>query len=309
MKAIRIHQFGSVDVMQLDQVERPVPQAGQVLVQVRAAGVGPWDAWVRAGKSVLDQPLPLTLGSDIAGVVVQLGPDVRGLSVGDEVYGVTNPSFTGGYAEYAIAQADMIAPKPRVLSFVQAAAVPVVAVTAQQMLFEHARLLPGQRVLVHGAAGSVGACALQLAAAAGAGVVGTVLHALPDSTQGAVERIIDNSRERFEDSAGPVDVVIDTVGGEVQSRSLPVLKPGGILVSSVAEPNPEALARLGVRGTFMLVNVQRPALEQIARAIDDGQLSVRVGTVCKLEEAAVAHSMLEGRVPHAPGKIVLCVDG
>src|SRR5436190_12702149 len=162
MKAARIHSFGSPDVIEFEDLPTPVPNPDEVVVQVKAAGVGPWDAWIRAGKSVLPQPLPLTLGSDLAGVVETLGAGVTGVATGDAIFGVTNPRFTDAYAEYALARRDMITAKPAALDDVQAAAVPVVAVTAWQMLFERAQVAAGQTVLVHGAGGSVGASAVQM---------------------------------------------------------------------------------------------------------------------------------------------------
>src|ERR1051325_8216600 len=136
MKAVRIHSFGSLDVIQLEEVPKPQPSEGEVLVQVKAVGVGPWDAWIRSGRSVLAQPLPLTLGSDLSGVIESVGPGVDDFDVGAEIFGVTNESFTGASAEYAIAKASMIAEKPKSLNFVHAASVPVVAVTAWQMVFD-----------------------------------------------------------------------------------------------------------------------------------------------------------------------------
>jgi NADPH:quinone reductase-like Zn-dependent oxidoreductase len=145
----------------------PEPKEGEVLVKISAAGVGPWDAWIRSGRRVLPQPLPLTLGSDVAGEVVAIGKGAHGFAVGEPVYGVTNERFTNGYAQYAACRAEMLARKPATLSYVDAASVPVVAVTAWQMLFECAGLKSGQRVLIHGAAGSVGRYAVQFAYAAG----------------------------------------------------------------------------------------------------------------------------------------------
>jgi len=149
--------------MALEEVACPLPAAGEVLVRVHAAGVGPWDAWIRAGRSAVAQPLPLTLGSDIAGIVETTGAEVTSFKPGDEVYGVTNARFVGGYAEFAIAQAAMIASKPRRLNFSDAASVPVIAVTAWQMLFDHARIVRASRVLILGAAGNLGATAVQFA--------------------------------------------------------------------------------------------------------------------------------------------------
>src|SRR3954452_18220983 len=167
MTAWRVHEFGPPNVMRFERVLRPNPGAGEVLVKVEAAGVGPWDGWIRAGKSALPQPLPLTLGSELSGEIVAVGPDVSDLRVGDQVYGVTNPRFIGAYAEYALAWAAMIACKPTSLTYIEAASVPVIAVTAWQGLFDQAQLKAGQSVLIHGGAGNVGAYAVQLARRAG----------------------------------------------------------------------------------------------------------------------------------------------
>src|SRR4051812_23609398 len=156
IKAWRVHAFGPPEAMAFETIPRPVPGPGEVLVKVHAAGVGPWDGWIRSGKSALPQPLPLTLGSDLSGDVAALGPGTTGIAVGDRVFGVTNPQFLGAYAEYAVASAAMIARKPASLSHVEAASVPVIAVTAMQGLFDHARLEAGQTVVIHGAAGKSG---------------------------------------------------------------------------------------------------------------------------------------------------------
>src|SRR5262249_12261658 len=171
MRAIRIHGFGGIDTMRLDEIPRPVPGAGEVLVAVKAAGVGPWDRLMREGQ--ISQTLPVTLGSEVSGTVVALGAGVGVFALGDAVYGATNDQFVGGYAEYALVEAGKVAPKPAALDYVTAAGLPVVAVTAWQMLFEYARIEPGQAILVRGAAGSVGACATQMAKEAGASVYGT----------------------------------------------------------------------------------------------------------------------------------------
>jgi NADPH:quinone reductase-like Zn-dependent oxidoreductase len=309
MKASRIHRFGPPDVIQLEDVPRPDPGANEVLVRVAAASVGPWDGWIRAGKSVLDQPLPLTLGSDLSGTVVALGTGVTGLALGAQVYGVTNRRFVGAYAEYAVATGGMLAAKPRRTNDQESASIPVVAVTAFQMLFEHAQVHAGQRVLIHGAGGSVGAFAVQLALHAGAHVIGT------DVGQGAqfakslgAQQVIDTAGADFTRLVAPVDVVIDTVGGQVQTRSMSVLTSGGILVSSVSEPNAEEARASGVRARFMLVDVTSAALTRIADLVDAGVLRPRLGAVLPLADARQAHEMLEGLRPRPPGKIVLAVD-
>ena len=309
MKANRIHRFGAPDVICYEDVERPVPAAGEAVVRVMAAGVGPWDGWIRAGKSVLPQPLPLTLGSDLSGIVADIGPGVSGFGPGDEVFGVTNPRFVGAYAEYAVATAGMIAHKPRRLDHVQAASLPVVAVTAWQMLHDHAGLRSGQRVLVHGAAGSVGACAVQLAARAGADVIATV--AAKDAERVArlgAQQVVDIGTSRFEDVVPPVDIVIDLIGGDVQARSLSIIKPGGVLVSAVSQPDQQLLEGRQIRAGFMLVRVDTACLEQIAQLIEAGELATHVGAVLPLAQASQAHEMLEGILPRPGGKIVLEVD-
>ena len=227
MNAARVHQFGPPEAITVERVPLPTPGEGEVLVRVAAAGVGPWDAWIRAGKSVLPQPLPLTLGSDLSGTVAAVGPGVVGARLGEEVYGVTNGRFTGAYADYALAEVARIAPKPAPLDHLQAASVPVIAVTAWQMLFDHARLVEGQRVLVHGAAGSVGAFAVQLAHQASAHVIATASAGdLVRVRDLGAEEAIDFRATRFEAVAGEVDAVIDLVGGETLERSFAVLKAG-----------------------------------------------------------------------------------
>ncbi|MEP7304845.1 MAG: NADP-dependent oxidoreductase [Acidobacteriota bacterium] len=304
MKAIRVHEFGGVDKLVYEDVEQPTPGKGEVLVRVKAVGVGPWDAWVRSGTSAVPQRLPLTPGSDLAGVVDRSGAGTPFQS-GDEVYGVTNAAFVGAYAGYAVATATMLARKPATLGFVEAASVPVVASTAWQMLFEHAHVDATTRVLVHGGAGNVGAYAVQMARDVAHEVIATALPGDLDYVRAlGAHRVIDVRSTPFESVVADVDVVLDTVGGETLARSFAVLKPGGALVSSVTVPDQEKAARLGVRGLFFLVNVTSEGLARIAEMIDGGRLSTCVGDVLPLSEARIAHEMLAGR-PHKRGKLVL----
>jgi NADPH:quinone reductase-like Zn-dependent oxidoreductase len=289
-----------------DDLPQPKPATGQLLVRVKAAGVGNWDALIREGKVQL-QPLPLILGSELAGIVEGIGADVSGFTLGDEVYGATNEQFSGAYAEYALPFAKMIAPKPKTLNFVEAASAPIVSVTAWQMLFEYGHVTAGQRVLVHGAAGNVGAYAVQLAKQAGLQVVATASSADMDYVRAlGADTVVDYKKERFEDTAAGVDVVLDTVGGDIQRRSVRVLKPGGILVS-VVSPVPEAIQkRYGIRAAYFYVDVTTARLNKITELFESGKLATDVGTVLPLEEARTAHEMLGG-APHKRGKIVLSV--
>jgi len=303
MKAARILRFGPPSVIEIDDLPLPEPAAGQLLVRVKAAGVGNWDALTREGK--FHQPLPLILGSELSGIVEAIGADAPGFKVGDEVYGATSRQWTGAHAEHALPSASMMALKPRTLNFVEAASAPIVSLTASQMVFDYAQVTAGQTVLIHGAAGNVGAYAVQLAKQSGVHVIATAAAADLDYVRGCgAERIIDYQTERFEELVTRVDVVLDTVGGDTQQRSLRVLKPGGILVS-VVSPVPEATQeRYRVRAAYLHVDVTTARLTEIAHLFDSGRIVADVGTVLPLENARAAHEMLGG-APHKRGKIVL----
>lgn len=304
MKAVRVNAFGGLDAMIYEEVPQPIPEAGQVLVKVAAAGVGPWDLWVRSGRSVLPQPLPLTLGADLSGVVEAIGAGVTDFAAGSPVYGATNARFTGAYAEYAVAEASMLAGRPMGLSDVEAASVPVIGCTALQMVFEHAGVDAGQTVVVIGGAGNVGAYAVQLALLAGAQVVATGrTHELDRiAAMGAVAVHAGAAvPARF---LGAADAVIDTVGGVALVEAFAWLRTGGVLVSSAAEPDQELARRHKVRAQFMLVAVTTNKLVQLADLFSTEDLQARIGEVLALSDARRAHAMIEtGTAP--PGKLVL----
>jgi NADPH:quinone reductase-like Zn-dependent oxidoreductase len=305
MKAGRIHHFGPPNAIVIDDIPIPKPEEGELVVRVAAAGVGPWDALIREGKSDVQLTLPVILGSDLAGIVESVGLGVAQLAPGDEVFGVTNKQFCGAYAEYAVASADMVAAKPRSLSFVEAASVPVVAVTAYQMLIDYAQLGAGQSVLIHGAAGNVGAYAVQLAKRAELQVFATARPADIEYVRSlGADTVVNHQTAKFEDVVPPVDAVLDVVGGETQFRSFGVLKPGGILVSVVSPP-PQ---REGFRSAFFLVDVTGTLLAKLTGLLDERKLTTNVGTVLPLEGARDAHEMLAG-APHKRGKIVLAMHG
>jgi NADPH:quinone reductase-like Zn-dependent oxidoreductase len=306
MKANRIHRFGSPQVIQLEEADRPLPGPEEVLVRVIASGVGPWDGWIREGKSVLPQPLPLTLGSDLSGVIETLGPDVQGFNIGDEVFGVTNPRFTGANADYAVASTHMIAAKPKTVSHIEAASVPVVAVTAWQMLFDHGGVKPGQTALILGAAGSVGSYAVQLAHAAGVRVIASASRDEAEYVRSlGADRVFDGRADGIPEDLNEIDAAIDAVGGEAQSRSLVTLRRGGVLISAVSQPDQSTADRLGVKAAFMLVDVTSATLSSISARLDANKLKTNVATVLPLSDARIAHEMLEGTRPRPRGKIVL----
>ena len=305
MKAARIHNFGGPEVIVIADVPIPVPASGEVLVRVAAAGVGPWDALIREGKSKVAPPPPLTLGSDLSGVVEAVGLGVTEFKNGDEVYGVTNPQFYGANAEYAIAFANMVTLKPLSITNIEAASVPVVAVTAWQMLFDYARAERGQTVTILGAAGSVGAYAVQLAARAGLHVVAVVKEKDIDYVRNlGAEIALDSQVGNLEVSAPRSDLLLDMVGGKTREDSLAALKPGGALVSVVStDPLP---SRADVRTVFFYVEVTTERLNTISKLFDSAELQPNVGSVLPLKEVRTAHEMLAG-APHKRGKIVLRV--
>jgi len=303
VKAVRIHSFGPPDVVLVEDVPTPMPGPNEVLVRVMAAGVAPWDAIIREGKSKVSPQPPLTLGSDFSGIVEKVGAGVTDFAPADEVYGVTNPQFCGAQAEFAVATSGMIAGKPRSLNHVEAASAPVIAVTAWQMLFQYAKAMRGETVMVVGAAGNVGAYAVQMATDAGIHVIAVARvddEDLLRSLGVGVKSIIDSSKPAFERDLPQVDAIVDTVGGSTLQRCVAALKPGGKLVTSVStQPLP-------AEAVFFYAEVTTARLQTLTTLFDAGRITARVGSILPLSEARQAQRMLAG-APHKPGKIVLQV--
>ena len=309
MRAVRVTRFGGPEVVEVQDVPVPAPGANEVLVRVEAAGVAPWDPIIREGMSEVSGSAPLTLGSDLSGVIERVGDALKdmptpGFRVGDAVYGVTNPEFVGAQAEYAVCEAGMIAPRPRGLDALQAASAPVIAVTAEQMLFEYGDLKPGQSVLIVGAAGNVGAYAVEMAVAAGISVVAVarkkdeqVLRQLGASV------IVDSDALDFARGLPKVDAIADLVGGETLQRCVGALKENGKLITVVSD-KVEGIG--GVKPVFFYAEVTTARLRRITEMFEEGKIHARVGSVLPLEEARQALEMIAG-APHEPGKIMLRV--
>lgn len=306
MQAAVVAQWGGPETLQVDQIARPVPGPGELLVRVRAAGVNPVDAAVRSGaaRGMVGAELPYVPGFDVSGVVVETGAGVTRFEPGDEVFALLDLRRGGGYAQYALVLEDEAAPKPREASHAEAASLPLVALTAVQALLEIAELGEGQTVLVHGGAGGVGSVAVQLARWAGARVIATASernHAFLREL--GVEVLVDYNTQRFEEVARDVDVVLDPIGGETQERSLGVLREGGILVSLVGltpaarSPGPD------VRTASMLVRPDPEQLALVGRLVDEGHLRPVVTHLLPLDRAAEAHEQIE--TGHTRGKVVL----
>jgi len=308
MKAIRIHEVGGPEGMVYEQAPRPRLVSGDAMVEVHAAALTPaeltWkETWTdHSGKS----RLPIIPSHELSGVVAAVGEGVADLKPGDAVYGLTDFSRDGAAAEFVAVRAADLAPKPRSVGHLLAAAMPLSALTAWQALFNHGGLLAGQRLLIHGAAGGVGCFAMQLARAKGAEVIAVASGRHRDFLQElGANTVVDYETARFEDVAHGVDLVLDTVGGETLKRSWAVLKRGATLVS-IAEPPPELdAARAGARGAFFIVEPNRAELSELARLTDAGQLRTFVSEVFALDRAREAYEkLLRG---HLRGKVVLRV--
>ena len=315
MKAVRIHEFGGTEVLKIEDVERPVPAADQILVKVYASGINPTDWAIRQGGNDVLRPylkLPMVLGWDATGVVEEVGSDVTKFKKGDAVYG--EPDFPGGgsYAEYLVSKASQFALKPKTIGFVEASAVPLAGLTAWTGIFECGKLQAGQRILVQGASGGVGGFAVQFAKAKGAYVIGMAsAKNLEFVKQLGADEVIDYQSQKFEEIVNDVDVVLEATplrDNQERLRSVQVLKDGGILVTAnldlpFDDQVLQALEAKHAKGEAFNNQPRGEWLEEMAQWIDEGKVKVHVAKVFPLEEVAEAH--LESESWHVQGKLVL----
>src|SRR5438093_7216094 len=310
MKAVRIERYGNEEVVEIADVDRPKPGAGQVLVKVKAAAVNPVDWKIRDGLGELfGLKPPLILGCEVAGTVEAVGSrgssrtGVSDFVAGDEVYGYLS-AHSGGYAEYVAAPASEFVRKPKHINFDTAASMPVAALTAWQGIFDHGELASGQRILITGAPGAVGSMAVQLAKNKGAYVIGTGSGRNEEFVRElGADEFIDYKRAKFEDEVSGVDVVFDTVGGDTRERAFQTLKRGGVLVSTVNPPSAEKAKEFGVTVAMVAVMPNPDQLAEINRLLESGKWKVRVATVLPLAEVKKAHQISASG--HADGKIIL----
>lgn len=310
MRAISQDVLGGPEVLKEVEVQRPAPRPNEVLVRVRAAGLNPTDWKHRDNGGFLGEP-PFVLGWDVSGVVEAVGIGVVRFQPGDEVFGMLSYPFGhGSHAEYVTAPARVFAHKPASVDHIQAGALPLVSLTAWQALVEYADVQPGQRVLIHAAAGGVGHVAVQIAKARGAHVIGTASAGKHEFLRGlGADEVIDYRETDFAEAVKDVDVVLDTLGGETSVRSLGVLRPGGVVVSILpvgSDDFYEEAERLGVRALRMLVDSDRADLRAIADLVDKGQLRAEIAGTFPLADAAEAHAL--GDTGRTAGKLVLTVD-
>lgn len=308
MRAVRIHNYGGLEQMELESIAIPKPAADEVLIKVHAAGVNPVDWKIREGylAEIIPHKFPLTLGWDFAGEVAAVGQDVEKWRVGDAVYARPDLSKNGAYAEYITVSADEIASKPKTLSWQKSAAVPLVTLTAWQALNDIGQLKKGDRVLIHAGAGGVGIAAIQLAKRAGATVYTTTSSRNIEFLKSlGADEVIDYTQQDFSKLAD-LDIVFDTMGGEVLEKSWATLKKGGCLISIAEIPNEELAAKHEISANFCFVQANSSQLSEISNLIDAGDITVEVNNVFRLDDIAKAHEKSESG--HTRGKIVIQIQ-
>jgi NADPH:quinone reductase-like Zn-dependent oxidoreductase len=299
MQGVVVHETGGPEVLSLEEVERPEPGEGEVLIRVRVASVNPIDWKYRRGFA--PRELPSILGQDVSGTVEISLAD--GFEVGDEVFGI---AASGGYAEFATSPVSVIAKKPAGVSHEQAAAIPVAGLTAWQALFDRGGLERGQTALIAGAAGGVGHFAVQFAKRAGAGVIGTGSSRNREFVLGlGADEYVDYTEQDVGNTVSGVDVALDTVGGEVTETLVPTLCEGGVLVTIAAAPPEERARERGARAESMVMSPSSAQLAQIAEAVAASDVRIEISQTLPLSEVRRAHELSEAG--HTRGKIVLTV--
>ncbi|MGQ7855606.1 NADP-dependent oxidoreductase [Pedobacter sp. WC2501] len=308
MKAVRIHEFGGPEVLSIDEIPVPQPAPDEVLIKVHATSVNPVDWKIREGQRKVKFPVkfPLTLGWDVSGTIEALGEKVSAFRKGDEVYGRPDPTKNGAYAEYIVVKANIISIKPTSIGHTEAAAVPLAGLTAWQALFDHGLLKVGQKVLIHAAAGGVGTYAVQLAKWKGAYVIGTASSANIDFLKRlGADEVIDYKMEDFETALSDVDLVLDTIGGETQLKSLTILKAGGRVITTLM---PEFVAEAKAKNVHLIGFTAQSIpdqLTEIATLIDSGKVKPVIEKVLPFTSARQAQA--DSEQGHTRGKIVLQV--
>lgn len=305
---MRIHRFGGADVLRADELEYSLPDASQVLVAVKAAGVNPVDYKIRSGKypAVKEDRLPYTLGRDVSGIVEKLGAQATQYNVGDQVLGMVDIGG-GGYAEKVLLNERAITTKPPTLDHVQAAAIPLAGQTAWQGLFRHGNLQAGQSVLIHGGSGGVGHFAIQFAKLRGARVYTTVSTDNMEFARSlGADIVIDYKQQRFEDHVSDLDMVFDLIDGETRERSWKLLTPGAALITTLSEPSQNIAKRLNVRALRYTVEADGNELAEIVGLVASGKVKPHVEQTYPLQEAGRALDAVEQG--HSVGKTVLVIN-
>ena len=309
MKAVQISQYGDAGVLAVTaDAPRPAAEEGKVLVEVHAASVNPVDTIVRSGfyASMMPLAFPATLGTDMAGVAAEVGPGVKDFKKGDKVYGMASllAGASGAFAQYAVVPAGMIAAVPRGLGLPEAAALPLTAVSALEVIDEKLKVGKGHKILIHGGAGGIGTIAIQLARHRGASVATTVMGDAASYVRDlGADTVIDFQKESFEKVLSGYDFVFDTVAGETYKKSFAVLKRGGTIISMLEQPNAELAARYGVTALSQRTQVTTARLNAVAALVQNGTIKVHVERVFPVEQ--VKEAFLARESGKVRGKVVL----
>jgi NADPH:quinone reductase-like Zn-dependent oxidoreductase len=306
MKAVLIYKYGGPEELKYTETEKPQINPDEVLVKVIATSINPIDWKVRKGDHGQGRKLPAILGWDLSGIIEQVGEEVKDYKAGDEVYARPDTTRNGTYAEYVAVRAKEIYFKPKTLDHIKAATVPLAGLTAWQGVFDHGKLQAGQKILIHGASGGVGTFAVQFAKWKGAYVIGTAsANNIEFLKELGVDEVIDYKKEHFEEKLKDIDVVFDLIGGETQTKSIKVLKHGGILVSTVGIKDKEALKGKEIEGVQYMAQSTPADLKQIAALIDEGKIKPVITKTLPLKDIAEAHKLSEEG--HTKGKIAITV--
>jgi NADPH:quinone reductase-like Zn-dependent oxidoreductase len=308
MKAVRIHKYGGIDTLSYEDAEKPKLRSDDVLIHIIGTSVNPIDWKIRQGhlKEMISYKMPIILGWDVCGVVVEVGNEVSKFKVGDNVFSRPEVTRDGTYAEFIAVRETEVALKPKTISHIEAAVLPLCSIAAWESLVNVAKVSAGQRVLIHAASGGVGSIAVQLAKSLGAYVIGTASAGNRDLVESlGVDEFVDYRAQHLQSSVKQIDVVFDTMGGQTQKDSWSMMKQGGILVSIVSEPAADEVKKLGFRSAFVMVKPDAAALVEIARLVDEGKVRPVIGAEFSLKNMKHAHILSEsGR---AKGKIAIYV--
>jgi NADPH:quinone reductase-like Zn-dependent oxidoreductase len=308
MKAAQINEYGGPSVVQINEVDQPAPVGDQILVEVHASSLNPFDTKVREGlmKEMIPLQFPATLGGDIAGIVAKIGEDVNGLAIGDKVYGQANvvAGNSGAFAEFAVTKANEVAKMPKDLSFDQAASLPLVGVSAWQALTQHIKLQPGQKLFIHGGAGGIGSIAIQIAKHIGAYVATTATgEGVVRVKELGADEVIDYKKQDFVEVLHDFDAVFDTVGGDDFNRSLTILKQGGVAISMTAKADDILTRKHAVTTITQSTHVTTEALNELRKLVEVDVVTPQVGKTFSLDQI---HDAFEVRESGAiQGKVVI----
>lgn len=307
MKAAQIYEYGDATVLRLVELDKPTAAEGQVVVEVYAASLNPYDSKIRSGsmQQYIPLELPVTLGGDIAGTIVEVGSGVTGFEVGDSVYGqaAVVAGNSGAFAEYAATNAHQVAKAPATLDFKETASLPLVGVSALQALTQHINVQPGQKILIIGGAGGIGRIAIQIAKHFGAYVATTASGEGVDSL--GADEVIDYKSQDVTDVLSDYDAIFDTVGGEDFSKLLRVLRKGGVAVTMAAQPSDTEAAELGVTAIAQMTQSNTAKLDQLRELVEAGIVKPFVGSFFSLENIQEAFIVRDSG--SVKGKVVLAI--